>query len=88
MDLANYWWSLAGEDLRLQPAQQACFFAAQISFVCLKDAPNQTLCSLLTSEVLDITNMLKPAVLSPVPQLLTKGNGKGHLIILFSLGSS
>ena len=57
------------------------FFAAQNSFVCLKEAPRQTLCSLLTSGMLDIASnsMLKPAVLSLVPQLLTQGIGDRHL---------
>ena len=37
------------------------FFAAQKLFVCLQEAANQTLCSLLTSDMLDIANnsMLK-----------------------------
>ena len=37
------------------------FFAAQKPFVCLKEAPKQTLCSLLTSDMLDIASnsMLK-----------------------------
>ena len=32
------------------------FFAAQKAFVCLKKAPKQTLCSLPTSDMLDITS--------------------------------
>ena len=32
------------------------FFAAQKPFVCLKEAPKQTLCSLLTSDMLDIAS--------------------------------
>ena len=46
------------------------FFAAQQPLVCLQEAPKQTLCSLLTSGMLDIASnsVLKPAVLLPVPQ--------------------
>ena len=32
------------------------FFATQKPFVCLKEAPKQTLCSLLTSDMLDIAS--------------------------------
>ena len=64
------------------------FFAAQKHFVCLKEAQKQTLCSLLTSDMLDIASnlVLKPAVLLPVPQKLTQENGDRHLKILSSLG--
>ena len=45
-------------------------FAAQKPFVCHKEAPKQTLCLLLTSEMLDFVcnSVFKPAVLSPVHQ--------------------
>ena len=62
--------------------QSLCdFFAAQQPFVCLKEAPKLTLCSLLTSDMLDIANnaLVKPAVLSPAHQWLTQGNGDRHL---------
>ena len=47
-----------------------CFFAAQKPFVCLKEAPKQTLRSLLTSDMLDIASnsVLKPAVALPIHQ--------------------
>ena len=35
------------------------FFAAQKTFVCLKEAPKQALCSLLTSDMLDILSSEK-----------------------------
>ena len=40
------------------------FFAVQKPFVCLQEVPKQTLCSLLTSDLLDIASnsVLKAAV--------------------------
>ena len=64
------------------------FFAAHKPFLCIKEAPKQILCSLPTSDMLDIASnsMLKSSVLSWVLQYLTQGNGDRHLKILFSLG--
>ena len=46
------------------------FCAAQKTFETLKKAPKQTLCSLQTSDMVDIASnsMSRPPVLSPVPQ--------------------
>ena len=46
------------------------FCAAQNPFLCPMEAPKQTLYSLLTSDMPDIAgnSVLKPDVLSPVPQ--------------------
>ena len=46
------------------------YIYAQKLFVCLKEAPKQPLCSLLTLDMLDIASNsgLKPAVLLLVPQ--------------------
>ena len=46
------------------------FWLLKKLFVCLEEAPKQTFCSLLTSDILDIASnsLLKPAALSLVPQ--------------------
>ena len=48
------------------------FFSAQKTFVCFKEAPKHTLCSLLTSDMLYIAsnNVLKPALLFLVKEIL------------------
>ena len=56
---------LGGVDLKVGGGQRSHslghFFPAQKRFVCLKEAPKQTLCSLLTSGMLDVASnsMLK-----------------------------
>ena len=60
---------LDSNDLRIWDLNLGIFFAAQKPFVFLKEAPTQTLCSLLTSDLLDIASIsvVKPSVLSLVP---------------------